>query len=261
MQLSIRDSKISSRIEPTTDSDLILAQRGAEELASRFNGRLVEVPLLAKSERVFGTLQLKSVVELLEPFKLLRVSTNEESVRVFFKYLDIFTERTSVGIIPITDYVLNNGYVKVELDGIEVKVARPFFLIATQANPFARTEKRTARLTYLMLEAYQKSPAEYEAELKLAIEYLGYGGRNARMLMQKMPALSGRTEFANYDRHIMALVRLIGTQMKNKIMNAAQQMGIERKSAEDAIAVTVEHFSSYKAAEEDRVEIGWEARA
>jgi len=254
VQLLVRDptGKISARIAATEDSDIILRHDQAEALAARFEGELKEIPLVARSMSFYGIMKTVKILEE-EPFKLARVSSEYGPAGPLFSNIDIFTERTGVGPIPITDYVLNHGFERVILGELETSVARPFFLIATQANPFARTEGRLDRLVYLMLDTYARCPEGYAMEIGKALEYIGYGDLKAQEVAN-MGNFSLRKEFSNYEGMVRQVGNLIGIQKKNKILNVAGQMDIGKADATKAIDITADLFSAYRTPQKPKVE-------
>lgn len=247
IQLLVRDptGKVSSRIAPTQDADIILRQSEAETLAKKIGGSLDETQLIANSQSWVGV--MKRITRYQEdPFKLFRISSEYEPMNALLENMDIFTERTGVGPIPITDYVLNNGYETVMLGELNIRVAKPFFLIATQANPFARTEERMDRLTYLMLDTFDRNPDAYRSEVEMAIQYIGYGGLEAKRAAVEHEGLSVRAEFREYDSKVRQIGDLVGRQKRKQIYSIAQQMNISERSANESIEITRRLFSEYE---------------
>lgn len=252
IQLLLRDrpdNLIAGRVAPTADADILLSQVDANSLADKYGATLQNVAMVAIDQTTFGMLQVRrSRVE--EPFGLLRLDSDYQPIRELFRNLDIFTERTGVGPIPVTDYVINEGYRIIKVGDMEVKVARPFFVIATQTNPFALTEARAKRLILLMLQAYVDDPATYRNEMEMALLYLSYGGKNAAEMVATDPTLIKRAEFRNYGSRIIN----VGTKLweyRKKIINMAAQMDIGEAVAEEVRQVTAAYFLSYGASFEN----------
>lgn len=247
IQLKLYDygKKISYRIAPTEDTDVVMEHSRVEELAAALHSPMEYFNLKHSVRTEFRNYGIKDYVSE-DPFQLIRLQGNHPSIIWLFKNLDIFTERTGIGPIPITDEVLE-GHTMVNVDGISAKVAAPFFIIASQTNPFAVTEKRAKRLLFFLLQAYSLEGRDaYMAELGKAIEYLGYGNQVAASKLEANILFQTRKEFTQYERMVRGVGYLIGTAMKNKLMSDALSMHISERDATDAREITARAFASYE---------------
>ncbi len=189
-----------------------------------------------------------------EPFELVHLLSPHGPTNEFFKSIDIFTEQTRVGVIPVTDEVLVNGFYNVTLGETNVRVAKPFFLIATQMNPFARTEARSDRMLFVMVEAYQRLGGAFEAEVSRAVEYIGMGEERAHQIVvgnadlgiDARFELMSRPEFAKYPSQVRQVGNLMGNQLKNKITSIARQLGLSTAEGNVVREIVADHFSSYE---------------
>lgn len=261
IQLSLRDGHdglISGRIAPTADVDIVLPQKDAEALARKHNAELRTEHMMFIDDIIPGTMEeVYRKQQVKEPFALQRLVSAYPLINGLFEKVDIFTEKTGIGPIPVTSAILEGGYHTVTVDKVgTVKVAMPFFLIATQMNPFAWTDSRVKRLIPLMFQTYDDNgPTEYRREIERALEYISYGHRNVVDALAVDPDLIRRTEVRNYDKRIINInVQLRG--LRQKILNMARLMkGVENgatermkmvtAAADDMINITTNLFLSY----------------
>jgi len=236
---------ISGKVKVTSDADIVMSQASLEAFAVRIGAKITSDKLIAKMEMEMASEARTSTKY--EPFNLMRLVSPHEPTNKFFGYLDIFTEKTRVGVIPVTEHVLNGGFDTVTMGEVDVRVAKPFFLIATQANPFARTNARMQRLLPVMLQSYARNREGFEAEIKSALRYISMGEQNAQGLVREKPELNlgSRDEFATYAHMVRQVATIVGKQLKNKIANLGSQLGLSSQETIEAREITADHFSKY----------------
>jgi|GEM_PF-4779637 hypothetical protein len=242
-------------IEPTKDVDVVLSQADAELFSKLHGGKLTREPLVDMRRRKYGVPMGDNYTgEILllstDPFGFLRVVHEDMRGEDILRKVDIFTEMTGVGPIPVTEHVLNAGFVEVQLEELKVRVAKPFFLFATHANPFARTAIRMKRLGYLIPEAYVALGEDaYEKEVKMALRYISYGKANVLDLEPKYSRFRKEEKVRNYDGRVVMVGDYVGTELRKKIEHVGRKMGIGSVEIGRAVGIFADLFSSYRSLE------------
>ena len=193
LQLYLRDrsdSRISTRIAATQDADLVMADNSLAALANRLGAELEFFPLTASVSTKYPTRGAPVVKTVHEPFGLLRLKSDYEPTGDLFESIDIFTQATRVGVIPVTTEVLASQETA-NIGGSFVRIAQPFFLMATQTNPFALTEQRAQRMLFLMLEVYANEGEEhYASQIGKSLVYIAAGGQQIKGILSEHPELA-----------------------------------------------------------------------
>lgn len=254
IQLLLRHgNELGQKIAPTEDADVVMSQRRLERLAERYGAEIQDIHLIAQIKTKIDTVGEPTEIVENDPFILKHLSTVWTPGQTLLDNLDIFTDATGVGVIPVTPHVLREGFDRVPLGDTNVRVAKPFFLVATQLNPFARTPARTSRMVFVMLQSFRANPEGFEAEIAKGLRYIDMGGQRAEELALADPALQRRVEFAEYDSQVRKVANIVGIQLKKKIKNAAGRLELTTAEAQIMIDTVADLFRGYETTKKERV--------
>ncbi len=237
--------KLGGRIAPTDDADVIASDMALAAVARNYGADTKDVQITANTRTRFGTGPVRKTSEMY-PFVLRRLSTTWAPIKPLFESLDIFTETTGVCPIPVTNQVLKSGFATIQLEDAQVRVAKPFLLVATQLNPFASTDERISRISYVLIQTYHKNPEGYEGMIKKALDYINMGGQRADEMLAANPMLVTRIEFSQYDAQVHKIANIIAKNKKGMIRNAAQKLGLSSADADTVMQIVADNFSAYR---------------
>lgn len=253
LQLYLRDrsdSRISTRIAATQDADLVMDDKSLTALAKRLGAELEFFQLTASVTTRYPMHGAPTVTTVHEPFGLLRLKSEYQPTSDLFESIDIFTQGTRVGVIPVTTEVLASQETA-NIGGSFVRIAQPFFLMATQTNPFALTDQRAQRMLFLMLEVYaNEGEAHYASQIGKTLVYLAAGGQQVKEIIAEHPELVGRREYADYDREVRRFAAHL-TRMKNKMANAGGSIGLSAAETTRAREIAQDLYNEFRTPQAD----------
>jgi hypothetical protein len=250
IQALLRDRNdwvIANQIDTTKDADIVMRSGSLNVIASSMGATQSEISLIETRRISFGSLGITDkTVEV--PFKLVRLSSEYVPAQQVFDNVDIFTPKTGVGPIPVTEEVFGSA-TAVKFNEISVQVAPMFFLFASQANPLALTEKRLNRLSFVLFQFYGENGREsYEKEMKKSVDYISLGSENVARELDANPSLRSVKELkdmTDYDGRVRKIPDRI-LQKKKYFERSAALVGLDSADAKAVVEIVSDLLSAFR---------------
>ncbi len=197
-------AKLSSFLRPSIDIDIIMRH---SEALNAFAG-ITEDRMIDRSKYVSVDGKLSSeLITYYSPFPVYRSNG--------YKDMDVFTERSGIGPVPITNEVFSSSIeVDLRYSGIKISVPEIAFVIATSINPLVFTETRARSVFIALFSQLQVFDPEDVAK------------RTAHYLSQSIPVVEDQVRLAVSGFNVRAMhvtkeqnYKRYGEMLRRKIPN------------------------------------------
>ena len=228
----------------SVDADIIATREKVENVAKRCGLTVEEQHLILHHLVRYGTMGEPTTINIESPLTEIKLSGGKGSMD-FLGKVDIFTEGTGVGVIPV-DKRLMEPFQTVTVQGRKMNITSLSYLIATQVNAVACVEKRIRGVVYPIAIEYLNDPKNLKDEiLPVAMSIIEKGEEKATAIASSVPE-PYRRDYEKYPEQMRKWGRYVGTNLQSYVRGAAKKVGIvDEGQREELLMMLVGSLRSY----------------